>query len=97
MEIVLSNQAIKWFKEDVGLKQGDTLRFYVQIYGSSPVQQGYSLAFTKEDPLNIGASTEVDGILFFVEDTDLWYFDGHDLHVDYIEKEDLVEYKYIKQ
>lgn len=96
MEIVISNQALKWFKEDIGLKSGDKLRFYTQIYGNSPVQKGYSLAFTVEEPLNVSASTEIDGILFYVENDDLWYFDGHDLHVDYDEKEDELEYKYVK-
>lgn len=96
MEIVITQTAIEWFKSDIGLTKGDQLRFYAQFYGSSPVQQGYSLAFAKEAPINAVVSTEIEGILFFIEDTDLWYFDGHDLHVDYNEKEDELEYKYIK-
>lgn len=96
MEIVISHQAMKWFKEDIGVKTGDKVRFYVQFYGSSSIQKGYSLAFTKEDPINIAASAEVEGILFYIEETDLWFFDGHDLHIDYLEQEDELEYKYIK-
>ncbi|WP_462408618.1 HesB/YadR/YfhF family protein [Neobacillus sp. Marseille-QA0830] len=96
MEIVISEQAFKWFKDDVGLKSGDKVRFYVKIYGSSPVQEGYTLAFTKEDPLDIAVSIEQDGVLFFIEESDLWYFDGHDLHVNYHELEDELEYNYIK-
>lgn len=97
MEIVISKAAIEWFKSGMGLIKGDRLRFYAQLYGSSPVQQGFSLAFAKEDPINIVASTELDGIIFFVEETDLWYFDGHDLHVDYHKKEDDLEFKYVKK
>ncbi|WP_251551027.1 HesB/YadR/YfhF family protein [Neobacillus muris] len=96
MEIVISEQAIKWFKEEVGLQSGDKIRFYVKIYGSSPVQDGYTLAFTKEDPLDIAVSTEAEGILFFIEEADLWFFDGHNLHVNYHEQEDELEYNYIK-
>ncbi|WP_284036079.1 HesB/YadR/YfhF family protein [Neobacillus sp. 114] len=96
MEIKISNQALKWFKEDIGLKKGDKLRFYTQVYGNSPIQKGYSLAFTQEEPLKIAASTDLDGILFFVEDGDVWYFDGHDLHVDYNAKEDELKYEYVK-
>jgi uncharacterized protein YneR len=96
MEIVISDAALEWFKSDIGLTAGDQLRFYSKIYGNSPVQQGYSLAFAKEDPINIAVSTELEGILFFIEDNDLWYFDGHDLYVDYHKKEDELEYKYVK-
>jgi uncharacterized protein YneR len=96
MEIIISNEALKWFKEDIGLKSGDTLRFYTQIYGNSPVQKGYSLAFTVEEPVKIAVSAEYDGILFYIESDDLWFFDEHNLQVEYDEKEDELEYKYVK-
>ena len=38
----------------------------------------------------------MDGIIFYVEESDLWYFNGHDLHVDYDEKKDELEFKYNK-
>jgi uncharacterized protein YneR len=97
MEIVISDGALKWFKNGMGLMKGDQLRFYARIYGSSPVQKGYTLGFDKEKSINSVASTERDGILFFVEENDLWYFNGHDLHVDYHEKEDDLEFKYVKK
>lgn len=31
----------------------------------------------------IGASAEADGITFFIEESDIWYFDNHDLRVTY--------------
>jgi uncharacterized protein YneR len=97
MEIVISEAAIEWFKSSIGLRKGDHLRFYAQLYGSSPVQKGYTLGFAKEKPINIVASTEIEGIIFFVEEADLWYFDGHDLHVEYYKKEDDLEFKYVKK
>lgn len=96
MKITISEPAVKWFINDMGVKKGDHVRFYAQFYGSSPVQQSYSLGFTVEDPINITASTELEGIIFFVEETDLWYFDGHDLLVEYNEQEDELEFNYIK-
>ena len=97
MNITISDVAINWFKDEMGLTKGDYLKFYAKIYGSSPVQESYSLGFSKEDPIDIIASTEVDGITFFVEATDLWYFNGHDLHVDYNEKKDELEFTYTKE
>lgn len=96
MEIFISERASKWFKEELDLKQGDYVRFYTQFYGSSPVQETYSLGFTKDDPIDMAASTVVEGMIFFVEESDLWYFAGHHLHVDYNEKTDEIEYQYIK-
>jgi uncharacterized protein YneR len=97
MRFFISNLALKWFKDEMGITAGDKIRFYAKFYGSSPMQQGYSLGFSKgDDPIDMAVSNEMDGILFFIEDSDVWYFDGHDLHVDYNEKQDELEYKYIK-
>ena len=72
MELTLSEKAISWFKEEMGLTKGDTLKFFAKIYGSSPVQESYSLGFAKDYPIDIISSIEVDGIIFYVEESDLW-------------------------
>ena len=42
---------------------------------------------TKDEPAGEpAAQTTVDGVTFFVEDSDQWYFDGRDLTVDLDEK-----------
>lgn len=96
MKIVITQEAFNWFKEEMDVKKGDHVKFYAKIYGSSPVQEGYALGFSKDDPIDMAVSTEVEGVIFFVDETDLWFFDGHDLHVEYNEKLDEVEFKYIK-
>ena len=95
MEIVVSNPAIKWFKDEVGLSNGDKVKFYVKIYGNSPVQEGFSLGFTVDnEPIDVAVKTETEGLTFYVEGTDLWFFNGNDLHVDYNDKMDEIEYSY---
>ncbi|MEQ6390446.1 HesB/YadR/YfhF family protein [Bacillaceae bacterium S4-13-58] len=97
MKIEISEKALDWFKEEVGLEQGDKIHFYTQIYGTSPVREGYALAFTVDnDSRDAGVSTTKDGITFFINETDIWFFDGHDLYVEYNEAKDEVEYKYKK-
>ncbi|NCU18216.1 HesB/YadR/YfhF family protein [Pallidibacillus pasinlerensis] len=97
MKIEVSDAAIKWFKEEMGLENGDKIKFYSQIYGTSPVQPGYALGFTKDNsPLDMAAHTEKDGLVFYVEERDLWFFDGHDLFVDYNEEQDELVYNYTK-
>ena len=48
--------------------------------------KGFSLGVNTDSPKNVGVETKVDGLTFFVEDEDLWYFDGHDLTVNYNEE-----------
>ena len=82
MEIYISDEATKWFKEEMFLENGDHIRFFVKYGGSSPVQEGFSLGMSKEEPSDIAAlKKEQNGILFYIEEKDLWYFDNHNLHV----------------
>src|SRR4051794_14127958 len=97
MEITVSKAAISWFKDEVELKNGDKVRFYAKIYGSSPVQENFALAFTVDnEPIDMSVKTEVEGLTFFIEGMDLWFFNGHDLHVDYIAEKDELEFSYTK-
>ncbi|AYV68699.1 HesB/YadR/YfhF family protein [Niallia circulans] len=97
MKILVSKEAIKWFKEEVGLEEGSAIRFYSQIYGTSPIQEGYALAFTI-DTLHedVAVQTVSEGLTFFIEDADLWFFNGHDLYVEYNNNIDELEYRYVK-
>ncbi|MGG3798382.1 HesB/YadR/YfhF family protein [Metabacillus fastidiosus] len=94
MNIMISEEALKWFKEEVGVEKGDTIKFFVRYGGSSPVQQNFSLSFTTTIPDNIAAKKEIDGILFFIEDNDLWFFNEYDLHVKYSKILNEIEYEY---
>lgn len=97
MKIVVNERALQWFKEEVRLEAGDKVRFFTKIYGSSPVQEGYGLAFTIDnDSKDVAVQTVSDERTFYISESDLWFFDGHDLHVEYNETQDEVEYKYLK-
>jgi uncharacterized protein YneR len=95
MNIHISKDALEWFKEEMLVNEGEYVRFYVRYGGSSPLHDSFSLGVTKEEPIEAGELIEVDGRLFFVEERDLWYFDGHDLHVAFNKEleEPLYEYK----
>ena len=95
MNIFVSDAALQWFKEEMGLTNGDKIKFYSQIYGSSPVQKGYALGFTKDnEPIDMAVCCKAGGIDFYVESGDVWFFDGHDLHVDYDPDADEIRFKY---
>ncbi|MDR7078294.1 uncharacterized protein YneR [Neobacillus niacini] len=95
MNIQISSEAAAWYKRELNLKTGDFVRFYVRYGGCSTVQSGFSLGLSSEEPVDMGVSATEDGITYYIEEKDLWYFDDHDLIIDYLAKYDepILEYK----
>lgn len=83
MKIHISDQASEWYKKEMSLKQGDYVKFFVRYGGCSTVQSGFSLGVINEEPLDASVKAEKDGIVYYIEEKDSWYFDGHDLNVDF--------------
>lgn len=81
MKMTMSQPAIDWYKNELDLKSGDSIRFHIRYGGCSTVQKGFSLGIVQENPDQPAATVEQDGLTFFVEEQDEWYFDGHDLHI----------------
>ncbi|QGH35843.1 HesB/YadR/YfhF family protein [Gracilibacillus salitolerans] len=95
MEIKVSDQALQWFKDDVEISDGDTIKFQAKYGGYSPIHEGFSLAFALNEPLEDTITiTEKNGITFFIDATDAWYFEGYNLIVKYDEELDEVAYDY---
>ena len=95
MEIKVSDNAIKWFKNEVELKDGDTVKFQAKYGGYSPIHEGFSLAFAlNETPSETISMKEKNGLTFFIDETDAWYFKGYNLIVNYDEDKDEVDYQY---
>lgn len=99
MNIKIEQSALEWLKKDMGLSEGDSVRFlvrYEEDEANSPLQPGYSLRLSFEEFGETGVSLLVEGICFFVDESDLWYFDDHDLIVTYNEQRDDIEFHYYK-
>lgn len=96
MKIHISDQAAVWYEQEMHLKNGDYVRFFARYGGCSTVQEGFSLGISNEEPLDSGSITVKNGISYFIEEKDLWYFDNHDLFVEFNEKADEPVYKYDK-
>ncbi|WP_144462341.1 HesB/YadR/YfhF family protein [Siminovitchia fortis] len=97
MQIKISDHAMEWFKDEMFLEKGDNVRFFVRYGGSSPLQEGFSLGMNKEEPMDPGVEYNKDGITFFIEERDLWYFKDHDLIVNVDENSDGPTYSYEKE
>ncbi|WP_249650989.1 HesB/YadR/YfhF family protein, partial [Lysinibacillus sp. D4A3_S15] len=59
-----------------------TIRFYARYGGSNPFHEGFSLGMTREVPIAIGAQAVIDGVTYYIDEKDLWFFNDHNLHVD---------------
>jgi uncharacterized protein YneR len=94
VKISVKKTAIDWFKNELGATEGSSCRFFVRYGGCSTVQSGFSLGVSLEAPDVIGTSVNEEGIQFFIEKEDLWYFDGNDLIVDYNAARDELDFAY---
>ncbi|GEP22824.1 MAG: iron-sulfur cluster biosynthesis protein [Lentilactobacillus diolivorans] len=89
MKIEVTDSASKWFQNEMGLAEGNGVRFYGKVYGKTPVHDGFSLALTRDDhPEEVYTETKKDGITYFVDAGDEWFFKGYDLTVDFDSKKD---------
>ncbi|EHL99627.1 iron-sulfur cluster biosynthesis protein [Lentilactobacillus parafarraginis] len=89
MKINISDSASKWFQDEMGLSDGTGVRFYGKVYGKTPVHDGFSLALTRDDhPEEVYTETDKDGVKYFVDEGDEWFFKGYDLTVDFDPKKD---------
>jgi len=93
MELTITPEALEWFKREIDLEAGMGIKFFGKVYGSTQVHDGFSIGMSVDRPENPLIEKELEGILFFAEKADDWFFKGYNLTVDY--DEGLDEPKYI--
>jgi uncharacterized protein YneR len=96
LELFVDDKAANWYINELQLQKGDSVKFFVRYGGCSNVQKGFSLGVVKQEPEDVGSSIVAQGITFFVENRDLWYFDNHNLQVELDEEVDEPIFNYIE-
>lgn len=94
MSIVISSGAASWFKRELGVAEGDFIRLFPRYSSGGGLHPGFSLGIAIEPPARPMIETTQEGIVFYMEEQDLWYMEGYGLSVVYSEAEDDIEYKY---
>ncbi|WP_347860538.1 HesB/YadR/YfhF family protein [Salimicrobium sp. PL1-032A] len=94
MDLTVTKDAAKWYKEELELNDSDSMQFYVRYGGAGGLQPGFSLGIKVDTPYEAVAETNVEGITFYVEKSDEWYFDTYSLHVSYDEKWEEPDFSY---
>ncbi|WP_207695663.1 hypothetical protein DOK67_0001645 [Enterococcus sp. DIV0212c] len=92
MKLTITPRAQQWFNDEVGVTSDSGIRFYGKIYGKTDVHEGFSIAMSVEAPDQPLVKEVIDGITYFIEETDDWFFKGYDLLVDYDEEKDEPKY-----
>ncbi|RKQ30795.1 HesB/YadR/YfhF family protein [Oceanobacillus halophilus] len=93
MKLQVTEDAAKWFIEEMGLEKGELVQFRLKIYGGIPtVHPNYFLGLTTGENGKIAIKDEVEGITFYFNDKDAWFLDEHDMKVEMGEEE--VEYHF---
>ena len=85
MELTVTENARKWFESEVALPKDYGIRFFGKVYGKTEVHEGFSIGMSVELPEHPVKKEVIDGILFFIDEADEWFFKGYDLEVDYDE------------
>lgn len=89
MKIEISEKAQKWFEEEVGVTEESGVRFLGKVYGKTEVHEGFSIGMEVTKPVEPIAQTTHNGITYFAEKQDEWFFNGYDLEIEYdAEKEE---------
>ncbi|MOA32426.1 Iron-sulfur cluster biosynthesis [compost metagenome] len=86
MKIEVEQPAARWYKSEMELNDGDSVRIFVRLGGCGSVHPGLSLGVTKEAPRKIGLSEKVEGVTFFIEEDNLWYLENKSLRISFDEK-----------
>jgi len=82
LEIVISKEVADWYKDELHLKDGDAIRFFVRYGGVGGNIPGFSLGVNVEKQKKPHKTVSISNIDFFVEESDVWYFEDQDLHVN---------------
>lgn len=94
MELKVTPQATKWFKDELLLTEGDSLRIYGKYGGATNVHVGFSTGIEATSANNPMLEVKIDGIYFFTEEADEWFFADYSLEIDLDEKTNEPSYTY---
>lgn len=95
MSIQVTEPAAQWYIKELGLKRGDSIRFFVRYSSGGGLHPGFSLGIAVEPPQHPVLQHEAAGITFYMEDQDYWYLKYH-LEVKYLEEHDDIIYTYVE-
>lgn len=90
MFISIDESAFSWFTKEFELSKPFSIRMYPQYAGFGEKHKGYSLGLSCEAPSNAGFSKEINGITFYVEGNDVWFFNDAETYLSLNQADELL-------
>lgn len=81
MKLTITTAVAKWYVEELDLTTPTQIRLYPRYGGVGGIIPGFSIGINNDTPELIHASTSEQGIQFFIEEKDAWYFEGYHLSI----------------
>ena len=77
MKIIMDKSVSHWFKNNINLESIPFLRFYPKMMRKTDT--GFALGNVPLEPTRIHVGLLIEDILYYIEEGDQWFFEGHDL------------------
>ncbi|MBV7508146.1 hypothetical protein KW850_23280 [Bacillus sp. sid0103] len=94
MFMFVDEKAATWFTKEFAINKPFFIRMFPQYAGFGIKHKGFSLAFSAESPVHVGYSYEINGITFFVEVNDVWFFEDTEVTLTIDENLDEILVRY---
>lgn len=77
MKLNIDKEVVEWYKKELHLKDGQSIKLYGKVYGP---MNGFSMAIEITEPTRPFFTQELDGVTFFVEKNDAWFFEDKEIN-----------------
>ncbi|OLO27291.1 hypothetical protein BTR23_20405 [Alkalihalophilus pseudofirmus] len=81
MNVTITPKAARFYKHEVLTEKHQSLRLFVRVGGVG--SGGFSVGVIIEEPDHNSFQIEIEGVTFFINGDDTWYFNG--MTIDYNE------------
>ncbi|MDO4455603.1 MAG: iron-sulfur cluster biosynthesis protein [Ligilactobacillus agilis] len=83
-KITMSPKASEWFRNEMHLQPGNGIKLFGKGYGETNAHQGFSQGISRCDhPVDPVVDEVIDGIHYYIQAFDEWFFAGLDVYIDY--------------
>ncbi|WP_079707633.1 HesB/YadR/YfhF family protein [Paraliobacillus ryukyuensis] len=93
MAMHMTEEAAKWYQEEMDLESGDYVHFYVKLYGGIPTAHpNYFLGVSIGKDGEMSHYQTFDGVTFYFSEQDAWFLNQYDLAIKMGKEEAVFEF-----
>lgn len=89
MLILINEKAVAWFSKEFDLNKPLSIRMFPRYSGFGQKNKEYSLGFSAEIPTSAGYKQELNGITFYYEENDAWFFEDTETYLSMSDTDEL--------